>query len=131
MTAHFRKSVYLTLVLVFAMFLVGCDALVADTEDTIKRSFDVKEGGTLYIDTDRGSIEITADKGNTVSVEVNRIARTSSKSRAEELFRNFDLSCLDKMVRISDLLFSPDGQFLFFSTARVNVEANRRDKAFF
>ena len=47
-------------------------AATAEVADNIKKSFAVAASGTLIMDVDRGSIEITTGSSNDVSVEVIR-----------------------------------------------------------
>jgi DUF4097 and DUF4098 domain-containing protein YvlB len=54
--------------------------------DTVERSFDVKPGGTLRIDTDQGSIDIRSAPGNQVRIHVEREARSGDDSDFELRF---------------------------------------------
>ncbi len=50
-------------------------AAQSSSDDTIKRTFKVRSGGTLLIDIDRGSIEVRTIAGNEVHVELERRIR--------------------------------------------------------
>src|SRR5690606_21001347 len=65
---------------------------VVDVKDTVKRSFKVVSGGTLYIDIDHGNVDVTAHRGNEIFIEVERIARTNDRSTAEDIFNRHDLT---------------------------------------
>ncbi|MBO6575462.1 MAG: DUF4097 family beta strand repeat protein [Rhodothermales bacterium] len=53
--------------------LAGSTAALAKVEkDTIKRSFNVERGGTLYVDIDRGNVIVEAIDGSQVHVEMER-----------------------------------------------------------
>jgi len=63
--------------------------LYAVTEDTIERSFSVKPGGTLKVDTQRGGIEVEGAPGNRVEVKVIREIRNTSREKAQEIWEKF------------------------------------------
>lgn len=63
----------------------------AGVRDDIRRSFQVESGGTLTIDTQRGSIEVTAARGDSVEIEIQREARTSNSKTARDLFERFPI----------------------------------------
>lgn len=89
---------YSALLAVLALLLVP--AANADTgidiKDTIKKSFKVKEGGTLSLDLDRGSIVIRSSSESTVFVEVVRIVGADSKEDAKRLLEDHQLEMLQK-----------------------------------
>ncbi len=78
-----------TVALAAVLGLVSLSARAA-IESPIHRDFSVRPGGTVIIDADVGDIKVTSGAGN-VSVNVIRIAKTSSRSRADELFKDFDV----------------------------------------
>jgi DUF4097 and DUF4098 domain-containing protein YvlB len=63
----------------------------ASIDDTIQKSFTVDSGGTLDINTERGSIEVRGASGNTVEIEVIRKVRTSDAKKAEKILGNFKI----------------------------------------
>jgi DUF4097 and DUF4098 domain-containing protein YvlB len=67
-------------------------AAQASIDNTVHKTFNVADGGTLTIDADLGDISISAGGTGGVTVDVIRRARTSSQSRANELFAKYDLS---------------------------------------
>jgi DUF4097 and DUF4098 domain-containing protein YvlB len=71
--------------------LVSISAAHAAIESPIHRNFNVRPGGTIIIDADVGDIKVNSGAGN-VSVDVIRKARTSDRSRAEEIFKDYDLT---------------------------------------
>ena len=85
-----KKTAKIILILIFA-FLFCTAATWADIEKEVNRDFDVKPGGTLLIDSDRGSIEIQTSESDKVEVRILLTARTSRESRAEEIFEDFSL----------------------------------------
>jgi DUF4097 and DUF4098 domain-containing protein YvlB len=60
-----------------ALLLTPCWS-AAVRADVVERSFDVRPGGTLRLDTDRGSIEITTVEAPRVTVRVERESRSGS-----------------------------------------------------
>lgn len=83
----FRKAV---LVLAAAALLVPLSAL-AGVRDDINRSFDAKAGGKLVLEADFGDIVIRTQAGSKVDVRVLREAKTSSESKARELFDDYQV----------------------------------------
>jgi putative adhesin len=71
--------------------LVSISAAHAAIESPIHRSFNVRPGGTIIIDADLGDIKVTSG-GSNVSVDVIRRAKVSSRSRADELFKDLVLN---------------------------------------
>lgn len=61
-------------------------------ERNVEKSFNVKRGGTLHLNSDLGSVDIKSHARDTVQVKVDLVAHTSSDSRAEDIFENFKLS---------------------------------------
>ncbi len=70
---------------------VTISAAQAAIDSPIHRNFNVRPGGTISIDADVGDIKVMAGAGN-VSVDVVRSAKTSSRSRADEIFRDLDVT---------------------------------------
>jgi hypothetical protein len=71
--------------------LVSISAAHAAIESPIHRNFNVRPGGTITIDADVGDIKVISGAAN-VSIDVIRKARTSSRSRAEDIFKDLDLN---------------------------------------
>lgn len=79
-----RALVIFTLLLPVAAF--------AGVRDDINRSFDAKSGGKLVLDADFGDIDIRTQAGSKVDVRVVREAKTSSDSKARELFDDYEVT---------------------------------------
>ncbi|GAB4381599.1 MAG: DUF4097 family beta strand repeat-containing protein [Calditrichia bacterium] len=63
----------------------------ADSNDVIHKTFSVEEGGTLLLDTDRGSIEVGTIPENYVKIEVIReVRRGGDESLLEDFILEFD-----------------------------------------
>src|SRR6266704_3118366 len=87
----------------------------ASIDNTIHKTFNVADGGTLIIETDLGDIHVDPAAGG-VKIDVVRKARTSSQSKAEELFRDFELSFAQEgnNVRVTGKYDHPMRWFNFF-----------------
>ncbi len=68
----------------------------ADIKDTVKKSFDVRSGGTLAIDMDRGDVEVRSTGEQTVLIEVERIVDASSKDEAKSILDDHQLEMYKK-----------------------------------
>lgn len=90
---RFNRSLILGLGL---LFLVACTMVQASLSDVVTDSFEVKPGGTLSIESERGAIIVTAHDKNSVDVRVIRKARVSSQSKADEVFRSFNIDMKQK-----------------------------------
>jgi hypothetical protein len=66
--------------------LVAAGISFGNVEDSVNKSFTVGPGGTLTMDTARGSVEVRGNKGNRVDIEVVRKAKTSDNNKAKEIF---------------------------------------------
>jgi DUF4097 and DUF4098 domain-containing protein YvlB len=83
-------ALLLLLVLYSLVYQLG-SALARDYDQRVERSFKVKNSGTLYLDSDKGSVEVQTHSSEEVEVVVFLKANTSSKDRAEEWFEDFEL----------------------------------------
>lgn len=90
MTSLHRKiRCSFVLIAAFTVFLTGL--AFGSIEDTITKSFRVEQGGTLFLETDIGSIEVQTAEGNTIEVKVIRKARTTSKKKAKKILEDFEV----------------------------------------
>ncbi|MDH5468052.1 MAG: DUF4097 domain-containing protein [Candidatus Aminicenantes bacterium] len=87
-----RKNVFFTVFMaVFALLTTAC-LVYGVAGDTIEKSFQVKPGGKLILETDIGSIEVYSGNTNTLELEVLQEAKTASSSRAERILEDFEVS---------------------------------------
>ncbi|MBS3819927.1 DUF4097 family beta strand repeat protein [bacterium] len=63
----------------------------ASIDDTIQKSFTVDSGGTLDVDTDKGSIEVRGTTGRTVEIKVVRKVKTADREKAQKILDNFKI----------------------------------------
>lgn len=79
-------------ILFFAVLaFLAAGSASASIDDTIQKTFSVDSGGTLDIDTERGSIEVKGASGNTVEIEIIREVRTSDNKKAEKVLDKFKI----------------------------------------
>jgi Putative adhesin len=101
-------------------FVAGAVALLAVAaqaaiDNNVRRTFNVAEGGTLIVDADAGDITINPG-GSGVSVDIKRRARTSSQSKANELFQDYELTFAQEgnNVRVKGKYDRPNKWFNLF-----------------
>lgn len=73
---------------------------VNDIKDTVKESFKVQAGGTLFIDIDHGNVGVSSHSGNEVRIEVERVVSTDDRSDAQEVFDRHDLSLEERSSNV-------------------------------
>lgn len=71
------------------MLVIMTTQACADVRQTVDKQFSVDAGGTLIIDSDRGSIEIKTVEENEVKVSVIYEADVMSEQKAESIFEDF------------------------------------------
>ncbi len=88
-----KKISMLKVFMVFLLFmtLLTVSPMFAGIEDVNTKTFDVKNGGKLIMDVERGSIKIIAESGSKMIIEVIKKAKTSDKAKAQKLFDNYKL----------------------------------------
>lgn len=74
------------------MLLNFCTLANADIDANLKETFDVNTGGTLFIDTDFGSIEVASWTSNKVQVEVSRTIDAFTKNEAERILDKLEIT---------------------------------------
>jgi len=67
-------------------------AAAADTEDKLTKTFEVKSGGKLVVEADRGSIEVKSADVSRVSIEVTRKIGSGSRAKAEDVLKNHEVT---------------------------------------
>ncbi|MFQ5824275.1 MAG: DUF4097 domain-containing protein [bacterium] len=88
-----RKIIILLIVSIFGFITaISSYGLPLNYERQVEKHFKVKKGGTLYLKSDRGSVDIRSHKSEEVDVVVLLEADTRNKERAEDWFERFDLA---------------------------------------
>jgi len=70
---------------VFTLVVDSAFARDAQVRDVVKKSYDVRPGGTLHLDMDHGNIEVETTSGSKVVIELERIAKAEDEDLAEEV----------------------------------------------
>ncbi len=88
-----NRLVFWLSAVVFLLPLMHAHAAdTGDIEDTVRRSFDVEPGGTLYIDADRGNTVVRTGRGNRVEIVVERDVVGRSEAEAKEIWERHTLN---------------------------------------
>jgi len=90
-------------------------AAQASIDNNIHRNFNVADGGTLVLDADLGDISINPG-GAGVSIDVLRKARTTSQSKANDFFRDYEVTFAQEgnTIRVKGKYDRPNKWFNFF-----------------
>ncbi|RPH96637.1 MAG: hypothetical protein EHM72_14355 [Calditrichaeota bacterium] len=64
----------------------------ADYDETISKTFTVNPGGTLTVNTDLGSIDVTGNGGDEVSIDIKREAGAASDREAKRIFEEMEIT---------------------------------------
>ena len=65
---------------------------LADIKDTVKKSYKVRPGGTLFLDIDHGNVEVDAHSGNEVRIEIERTVSSDNREEAKQVLERHALS---------------------------------------
>ena len=112
-----------------AMSIFSIMAAAADYEDTVEKTFQVREGGTLTVASDVGGITVTTGGGNTVHVSIIREIDPPGSRDIDDILDDFDIRMEqrgnDVDVEIeSNWRWNGGGFFNFFSGrgGRMNIQ---------
>ncbi len=84
-----------TILLLASLMLVAVNVRAADQvdiRDTVKKSFKVRPGGTLFLDVDHGNVEVKSHFGSEVFIEVERTVQSDNRDEAKRILDRHDLS---------------------------------------
>jgi DUF4097 and DUF4098 domain-containing protein YvlB len=84
------NSLRVSFIAFLSLFIIN-NSLTASIDKTEKKQFNVRSGGDLYVDTERGSITIKTHSTETVEVEVKFKAKTNDDELAQKLFDAFTI----------------------------------------
>jgi len=112
---------------IMSFLLVPAQGLRADITDSINKSFRVAEGGTLTIESDLGSIEITTNNNGKVEVEIIRRVDTNNRDRADEILEKLEIDITQHGNNVDiDADYDRDSDgffgFLHFDRRNLNVK---------
>lgn len=100
---------------------------VTDIRDTVKKSFKVRPGGTLFLDMDHGNVGVVTHGGSEVLIEVERTVKTDVREEAERIFRRHDLTLEERSGNVYlESRFDDDRSFWnrFRSSNRIHVKVH-------
>ncbi len=119
-TKDFKNFFNVATIFVLTLFFVSCthSFSMGSTEDTIIRSFNVSEGGTLTMDVVGASIEVDTDNSETVKVKVILKANTSNETKARKIFDDYKI---DFKHSGSDVTIETDYHRRLFSGWKLRV----------
>lgn len=84
--------ILLRLLTTLVLLTFSSSFLFGSVEKTEKKSFDVEFGGKLFVDTDKGSININTHSSETILVEVFYKVKSNDEELAEKLINDFEIS---------------------------------------
>lgn len=73
------------------IILAGFSLVFGSAEKTVKKKFDVGQGGTLFIDSDMGSVNIRTAPASQVEAEIRIELKTGGESELNRLLNELDL----------------------------------------
>ncbi|PKK84902.1 MAG: hypothetical protein CVT49_01740 [candidate division Zixibacteria bacterium HGW-Zixibacteria-1] len=85
------KTLFLTTLLTFGCLLASSIDTFAGIVQTWEESYNANSGGTLYIESDIGSIYIETNTANKVEIEIAAKLDTRSERKTEEILENLKL----------------------------------------
>lgn len=62
-----------------------------DARDTIKKTFKVRPGGTLYLDLDHGDVEVRTGTDDVVHIEIERVVEARDHDEAKKILEDHEL----------------------------------------
>jgi DUF4097 and DUF4098 domain-containing protein YvlB len=117
------KYLLLTVMAVFIFLFNSCYLDEESVHGTLEKTFPVKEGGNLLVNTDIGSIEVDTGSEPMVSIKVFRKVRSSSRKKAERILGDF---VVDMRKEGNDVMVTADYKhsrrwFSWFQSNRLSV----------
>ena len=82
------RTAFVALLLAFVAGNV--QAKNTEVRDVIKKTYDVRPGGTIHIDMDFGNIEIETTRDNRVLIELVRVAKAEDRALAERVLKQHE-----------------------------------------
>lgn len=85
------KYVWVAVLLFLLLVFSGCYLEGDSIKNSFDRTFQVKPGGNLILETDIGSIEVSSGSDDRVTVEVIRRVRSVSESKAKRILQDLEI----------------------------------------
>lgn len=119
-TSTTRQTPLSILAIALAFLLIAATNSYGGHQETWEKSFDVKPGGLLTVESDLGSIEITTNDGNKVEVEIIAEVRTRDTEKAKEILDDFEVDFEQDGNDVSILANYKKRRWSFWKTSRKN-----------
>ncbi len=85
-----RSGILVVLAFAMALFTGSAYANALQIKDTVKQAFEVRQGGTLFLDLDHGNIDVRVGDDDRVVIVMERIADVDSRSGADEMLAHHE-----------------------------------------
>ncbi len=116
------SRVFCALAIFGALFLTACDELAMDSiRDDFHRSYAVQPGGTLVLDSDRGSIEVSSGGMDQVRIDIERDIRAANSEDAKRILNELNLNVRQEGNNVYIMARYPDNRFNFGIGRRLNL----------
>lgn len=117
------KGILLAGAIWVALLVLGTSlsASTADDDEKITRSFNVGSGGTLTLDTERGSIEVKTARAETVTVAISVKGPLGGARDVEEILEDFDIEFDHSGKDVTVTLESKHGWDWFRGGSRLRI----------
>jgi hypothetical protein len=86
-----KKKGMVKFLFILAFFLLTAAIASAAIEETISKSYSVRPGGKLTVDSNRGSIRIEGKRGDRIDVEIIQNVRSNNKRTVKDILDNFQV----------------------------------------
>ncbi len=90
-TFNKKEKGVVKLLFIITFFLLTAAVASAAIEETISKSYTVRPGGKLTVDSNRGSIKVEGKRGDSIDVEIIQNVRSSNKKTIKDILDNFQV----------------------------------------
>jgi hypothetical protein len=95
-----------------SIFAGGCDPLALNSiRDDVHKTFTVQPGGTLILDSDRGSIEVSSGGMDQVRVDIEREIGAANTDEAKQVLNELNLNCRQEGNNVYIMARYPGNRF--------------------
>lgn len=89
---HPARDFFLLLITSMLLFVNVQAGDLTDIKDTVKKSYKVRPGGTLFLEIDHGNVEVKSHSGNEVRIEIERTVSSDNRDEAKQALERHDLT---------------------------------------
>lgn len=116
------KRFLCSFVVLGALFFAGCDNFALESvRDDVHRSFGVEPGGTLTLDSDRGSVEVSSGGTDQLRVDVERTVRGNTNDDIRRVLDDLSLDFRQEGKDVHITARLSDGTFGFGKGNRLQL----------